>query len=168
MKASLIAFGCILLGAAACTAPQGKKIGANGSGLAPVAAGPATQATSLTVSQNGQVVSIPKEGTVTVTLDSAQQDGYMWRLSEIPDPSVLKVASQDYIAPAGGAGRGQEKWVFQAVGPGDVNVKMWYGSLQTAPLSGNPTFGFIASVSEEMKPAKKAKSTKTKKTVAEL
>jgi len=168
MKASLFAVSCILLGVAACSAPQGKKLGANTNGLAPVAAGPTTTATTLTISQNGEAVSMPKDGTVTVTLDSAQQDGYMWRLAEIPDPSVLKVATQDYIAPSSGVGRGQEKWVFQAIGPGDVDVKMWYGSTREGSLTTNPTFNFIASVSDQIKPEKKPKSTKTKKTVADL
>ncbi|HSI14598.1 MAG TPA: hypothetical protein VK961_21280, partial [Chthoniobacter sp.] len=48
MKASLIAFGCILIGAAACTAPQGKKLSASGSGagLPAVAEGPGGSATT--------------------------------------------------------------------------------------------------------------------------
>ena len=123
MKASLIAFGCILLGAVACTAPQGKKLAANGTGLAPVATGPSgplTKAAKLSLPQKGEMVNIAKDGTVTVTLDSSEKDGYMWRLSEIPDPTVLKLVSHDYVPPTSGEGEGQEKWVFQAVGPGDV------------------------------------------------
>jgi predicted secreted protein len=125
-------------------------------------------ATTLTSSQSGEAVSLPKDGTVTVTLESAQQDGYMWRLAEVPDPSVLKVATQDYIAPPNGVGKGQEKWVFQAIGPGDVNVKMWYGNTREGSLSANPTFNFIASVSDRVPPAKKSRTVKSKKTVAEL
>ena len=186
MKASLFAVG-ILLGAVACTAPQGKKLGTTQSGgLAPVAAGPnsATTAimpatapvasTTLTVNdavrESGHVVSITKDGTVTVMLGADQQDGYTWRLEEVPDPTVLKVASQSYVAPASGVGRGQDKWVFQAVGPGDVNVKMWYGNIRVSAVSANatPTFNFIAAVSDQIKPAPKTKTVKPKKTVAAL
>jgi predicted secreted protein len=155
MKASLIAFSCILFGVTAC-APTGKKLSANGTGtgLDPVASGPTSPASAaaiVTQGQKGGVVGILKNGTVTVTLDAAQQDGYSWRLSEIPDPTVLKLVSQEFTPPPSGEGRGQEKWVFQAVGPGDVNVKMWYGNLRTAPVTVDPTFDFIASVSEEAK-----------------
>jgi predicted secreted protein len=173
MKAPLIAVTCILLGAAACTAPQGKKLSANGKGLAPVAAGPTgpiTQASTLTSSQTGETVSMPRDGTVTITLDSAQRDGYMWRLSEVPDPTVLKLVSQNFTPPATSEGHGQETWIFKATGPGDVDVKMWYGNLRTAPLTGNPTFDFVASVADQLIPQKtdkKAKKT-TKKSVADL
>jgi predicted secreted protein len=110
------------------------------------------------------MVSVYNQGSVTVTLASAQQDGYSWRLAEIPDPTVLKLVSQDFIPPASGVGRGEEKWVFQAVGPGDVDVKMWYGNLREAPVTGNPNFNFIASVSNGSGPVKKVRSEiKTKK-----
>ncbi|HSI14798.1 MAG TPA: protease inhibitor I42 family protein, partial [Chthoniobacter sp.] len=92
---------------------------------------------------------------VTVTLEAAQADGYSWRLAEIPDPTVLKLASQDYTPPASGTGRGEEKWVFQAVGPGDVNVKLWYGNMRESGLTGNPSFDFIASVSDQTQPSEK-------------
>jgi len=177
MKASLIAFSFILIGAVACTAPQGKKISANGSntGLAAVAEGPgdATTETSVpaahdavvTEAQKGSTVSVANQGTVTVTLEAARADGYHWRLAEIPDSSVLKLVSQDYTPPASGQGRGEEKWVFQAVGPGDVNVKMWYGSTRESALGGNPGFDFVASVSDQAKTEKKSTTTTTKKPI---
>lgn len=175
MKASLIAFSCILIGAVACTAPLGKKLSANGSsGLAPVAEGPdgsantslsATPEAVVTEAQKGKTVSVYNHGTVTVTLDAAQADGYTWRLAETPDPTVLKLVSQDYTPPAGGQGRGEEKWVFQAVGPGEVNVKMWYGSTRESALGGNPGFDFVTSVSDQAKPEKKSTTTTTKKTI---
>ncbi len=114
------------------------------------------------------MVAIPRGGTVTLTLQSAQQDGYMWRLAEVPDPSVIKVATQDYIAPPHNVGKGQEKWVFEAVGPGDVDVKMWYGNTRVGSMTTNPTFNFVASVSEDTKPAKKTHKPTPKKSVAEL
>ncbi|MEP6668029.1 MAG: protease inhibitor I42 family protein [Chthoniobacter sp.] len=167
MKATFIAFSCILLGAVAC-APQGKKLSATGStGLAPVASGPTAPATAAAVvseKDKGQVVNIYKNGTLTVTLDSAQKDGYSWRLSEIPDPTVLKLVKEDFMPPTTAEGRGQEKWVFETVGPGDVEVKMWYGNLRETPVAGsNPNFDFIASVADEMKaPEKKAAKTSKK------
>lgn len=171
MKLSLVAFSCVLLGVVAC-APQGKKLSANSSpsGLSAVAEGPggeasadeaavnATNAAEVTAEQQGKTIGVYKQGTVTVTLDAAQQDGYSWRLAEIPDPTVLKLVSQNFVPPASGAGRGQQKLVFKAVGPGDVDVKMWYGNLRTAPMSSNPKFDFIASVTEAGSPAKKVKS----------
>ena len=165
MKASLIPFVCILLGTVACTAPQGKKLAMNGTDLAPIATGPAgpiTKAAKLSLTEKGEMVNLTKDGTITVTLDSSQKDGYMWRLSEIPDPTVLKVVLQDYVPPASGQGQGQEKWVFQAVGPGDVDVKMWYGNLREAPLTGNPTYDFVAAVSDKTAPEKTTKKSPKK------
>jgi predicted secreted protein len=129
-------------------------------GSPPIATGPAepmTRAAKLSLPQKGEIVNLARDGTVTVTLDSAQKDGYMWRLSEIPDPTVLKVVSQDYLPPATGEGQGQEKWTFQAIGPGDVAVKMWYGNLREAPVTGNPTYDFVAAVSDRTAPEKKTK-----------
>jgi predicted secreted protein len=160
MKTRLIACGCILLGVVACTAPQGKKLAMNGTGIAPIGTGPAgpmTKAATLSFSQKGEMVNLAKDGTITVTLDSSHKDGYMWRMSEIPDPTVLKVVSQNYIPPAVGEGKGQEKWVFQAVGAGDVDVKMWYGDLRETPLAGNPRFDFVAAVSDQTVPEKTTK-----------
>jgi predicted secreted protein len=159
MKASFIALSCIVLGVAAC-APQGKKLSANSTGLAPVASGPTTPATKAAVvseAQKGQTIGIYKDGTLTVTLEAAQQNGYAWRLSEIPDPTVLKLVSKNYAAPASGQGRGEEKWVFQAVGPGDVDVKMWYGNLRETALTGNSNFDFVASVSDQPEPPQNVK-----------
>jgi predicted secreted protein len=95
------------------------------------------------------MVSVLPGGTVTVTLDADDQDGYSWRLAEIPDPTVLKLVSQEYIPPATTGARGQEKWVFQSTGLGDVDVRMWYGDLRNSPLGGKETFDFITSVVNE-------------------
>jgi predicted secreted protein len=117
----------------------------------------------VTEGEKGKVVGVYSQGTLTVTLDEARSDGYMWRLAEIPDASVLKLVSQDYTPPASGQGRGQEKWVFRAVSPGDVNVKMWYGNTRESSLGGNPSFDFVASVSDQAKPEKKTTTTTTPK-----
>jgi predicted secreted protein len=175
MKASTIAFGCFLFGVAACTAPQGKKLTSTTGGLAPVAAGPPTATatitapvnptTTLTSAYSGGNVSLTRNGTVTVMLDASESDGYKWRLAEVPDPTVLKVVSQDFVPSTTPEGRGQEKWIFQATGPGDVDVKMWYGNIQ-ANTTSNPTFDFVASVSEQMKQEKKSR--KSKKSAAKV
>jgi predicted secreted protein len=164
MKSSLIVFSCMALGLAACSAPQGKKL-ASTNGLAPVATGPmspATKSATLSGGQTGQMVSLLPGGTVTVTLDADDKDGYSWRLTEIPDPTVLKLVSQEFVPPTVPGARGQEKWVFQSTGLGDVDVRMWYGDLRTSPLSGNQTFDFITSVSNETSkaPAKHLKKSK--------
>jgi len=177
MKASLIALSCILIGAVACTAPQGRKISASGtsSGLAPVAEGPgdaametsvpATQEAAVTEADKGKVVSVVNQGKITVTLEAAREDGYAWRLAEIPNSSVLKLVSEDYTPPASGQGRGEAKWVFRAMGPGEVKVKMWYGNLRESSLGGNPGFDFVASISDQAKTEKKPTTTTTKKPV---
>jgi predicted secreted protein len=119
-----------------------------------------TKSATLSLTQKGEMVNLARDGTITVTLDSAKRDGYMWRLSEIPDPTVLKLVSQNYAPPASGEGQGQETFVFQAVGPGDVDVKMWYGDMRNTPMAGNPTYNFVAAVADksvqEKKPARKA------------
>jgi len=163
MKASLIVFGCVLLGVSACTAPQGKKLAATNGGLPPVATGPigpATKSAVLSGAHSGEMVNLLPGGTVTVMLDADDKDGYSWRLAEIPDPTVLKLVSQEFFPSTTPEGRGQEKLIFQSTGLGDVDVRMWYGNLRTSPLSGNPTFDFVTAVSEE---AKKTKSTEKAK-----
>jgi predicted secreted protein len=126
------------------SAPQGKKIAGN-TALPPVAAGPASKAATLTWDNKGEMINLKRNGTVTVTLDSIAASGNAWRLSQIPDPTVLKVASHDYIPSAAGTPQGSEKWVFQAIGAGDVEVNMWYGKVGPAPLDSALNFKFIVS-----------------------
>jgi len=147
----------LLLCVAACTAPQGKKLAMN-SGLAPVATGPATKAALLTLNNRDEMISLNPNATVTVTLPSYNRDGYEWRLAEIPDPTVLKLVSKEYTPGGNWTKPGEQTMVFQAVGPGDVDVKMWYGTLWASPMDAARPYAFVASVSpEEPKPAKKAK-----------
>jgi len=129
---------------AACSAPQGKKI-AGSTALPAVASGPATKAANLTWINKGEMISLKRNGTITVVLDAIAASGNSWRLSQIPDPSVLKVASHEYIPSESASPQGSEKWIFQAVGPGDVEVNMWYGKVGPAPLDSALTYKFIVS-----------------------
>lgn len=132
---------------AACTAPQGKRLSDN-SALPAVASGPATKAATLRWPSSipDEMVNLKHSGTVTVILDSIKASGNEWRLSEIPDPTVLKVASHEYIPSESTSPKGAEKWVFQAVGPGEVKVNMWYGKVGPAPLESTPTYHFLVAV----------------------
>jgi predicted secreted protein len=182
---SRILFGMFLC-LAACSAPQGKKIGAvasNGgavNGLAPVASGPggATAESIATIptttesilnynsirAQPGghqEIVGLHTGKTLTVKLPAMNLNGYEWRMSEIPDPTVLKLVSKEYTPGPAPGKAGEQTMVFEGVGPGDVNVKMWYGTLWASSFEA-PTAKFIASVSPE--PAKpSAKSSKKSK-----
>jgi predicted secreted protein len=136
---------CVLAASfAACSTPVGKKI-AGSTALPAVAAGPATSASSLTWINKGEMINLKRNGTITVVLDSIAASGNEWRLSQIPDPSVLKVASHQYIPGADASPQGSEKWVFQAVGAGDVQVNMWYGKVGPAPLDSALVFNFLVS-----------------------
>jgi predicted secreted protein len=123
--------------------PLGKKV-AGSTALPAIASGPATKAASLTWINKGEMINLKRNGTITVTLDSIAASGNAWHLSQIPDPTVLKVASNEYI-PDSASPQGSEKWVFQAVGPGDVEVNMWYGKVGPAPLDSELTYKFIVS-----------------------
>lgn len=136
---------CVLTASlAACSAPQGKKI-AGSTALPAVASGPATTTASLTWLNKGEMINLKRNGTVTVVLDSIAASGNAWRLSQIPDPTVLKVASHEYMAGESTSPQGSEKWIFQAVGPGDVEVNMWYGKIGPAPLDSTLTYKFTVS-----------------------
>jgi predicted secreted protein len=130
---------------AACATPQGKKL-ASTAALPPVAAGPATKASHLTWINKGEMVNLKNNGTITVVLDSIAASGNSWRLSEIPDATVLTVASHEYIPSENASPQGSEKWVFQAVGSGDIKVNMWYGKVGPQPLDSALSFNFIVSV----------------------
>ncbi len=147
----------LLLPFAACTAPQGTKL-ASTDGLVPVASGPPTKEATLTYRNRGELVSLYPNSTVTLKLPSYNRDGYEWRFAEIPDPSVLKVVAEEFTPSGDMTKPGEQTLVFQAVGPGDVDVKMWYGTLWASPMDSAKPYDFVASVSaEEPKPAKKSK-----------
>jgi predicted secreted protein len=124
--------------------PIGKKVAANAA-LPAIASGPATKAANLMWVNKGEFINLKRNGTVTVELDSIPASGSSWHFSQIPDPTVLKIASHDYVGAESASPQGSEKWVFQAVGPGDVEVNMWYGKVGPAPLDSAVTYKFTVS-----------------------
>lgn len=161
----------ILLGAllclAACSAPQGKKIGSTsstGGTLPAVASGPngseaapampsgmptTTTSSVITYADRDGVVGLHTAKTLTVKLPALQRDGYEWRLGEIPDSTVLKLVSSEYTPGENPRKAGEQTLTFEAVGPGDVNVKLWYGTLWNSRSESTRNFDFIASVTPE-------------------
>ena len=152
-KYLVFAFAVVALGAG-CSAPQGKKLASN-QVPAPIATGPASKSATVIWKNKGEVISLQRGGTVTALLQANQNDGYAWKFSEIPDPTVLKLLSKEYIAPTKPNEVGQEKWVFQSTGPGDVEVKLFYGNLRPSEVFYTVTYNFIASVNDE--PVKSSK-----------
>ncbi len=144
-----------------CTAPQGRKLADNrklpavATGPASIATGPAQKAPTLTWSNKGELVTLQRGSTVTAVLQAHAKDGYGWRFSEIPDPTVLKLVSKEYVPSTEPGKIGQEKWVFESTGPGEVQVKLFYGNLRPSEIFYTPTYNFIASV--EDRPVKTGK-----------
>ena len=139
---------------AGCSAPQGKRLAAN-QALAPVATGPALKAATLSWENKGQVVTLQRGATVTAVLESNPKDGYSWKLSGIPDPTVLKLVSKNYVPAENPGEHGKEKWVFQSMGPGDVEVRLWYGNLRPGEFITTPLYDFVASVENRPPPTVK-------------
>lgn len=173
-----------ILGFVGCVAPQGQKLTADAAraattappantttastgtpGLAPVAVGPASATATLGLQNQGELVRLNPNGTITVTLPAAYRRGYTWRFAEIPDPTVLKLVSKDFTPGESPAKPGEQTMVFQATGLGDVPVKLRYGSLwATSDMSAIKPYEFIASVApEEVKPSPIKKKKKAKK-----
>ena len=173
-----------ILGFVGCVAPQGHKLTADAaraassaatsttatasaslSGLPPVAVGPASATAALGLQNQGELVRLNPNGTVTVTLPAAYRRGYTWRFAEIPDPTVLKLVSKDFIPGESPAKPGEQTMVFQATGLGNVPVKLRYGSLwATSDMSAIKPYEFIASVApEEVKPVPTKKKKKAKR-----
>lgn len=151
----------ILLCLAGCSAPQGTKL-ASADTLPPVASGPPSMTAGLTYSNRGELVNLYANSTLTVTLPSHQRDGFEWRFTEVPDPTVLQLVSKEFTPGPDRRTPGAQKMVFRAVGPGDVNVKMWYGTLWASPMDSAQSYDFVAAVSPEAaKPVKKSKKKKS-------
>ena len=155
----VVPFALLVLTLAACSAPHGKKYAAAKRELPPVALPPAVAKAEVFESQQGTIVALRPEGTLTVTLSSNHNGGYAWRLSEIPDPTVLKLVSNEYF-PASPTNAGTEKWVFQAVGSGDVDVRLWYTSPRPEKFGTAPVFKCTVSVQEGLAPLAKGPEAK--------
>ncbi|HZT33653.1 MAG TPA: protease inhibitor I42 family protein [Bryobacteraceae bacterium] len=64
----------------------------------------------------------------TVSLPSNRTTGYRWIMAGEPARDVVRLVREEYKAPgraAAGAG-GEERWTFQAVGPGSAKWRMLY------------------------------------------
>lgn len=77
----------------------------------------------------GTTVSVPLGAEVVVELESNPTTGYEWALLEEPDPSVLRLADQEYeptTPPDVAGGGGVERWTFETRGGGSVTLRMGY------------------------------------------
>ena len=149
----------LALALAACSAPQGKKYAATNRELPPIALPAPVQTANLYGSQTGNLVALQPDGTLTIWLSSNQKSGFVWRLAEIPDASVLKLVSSEYL-PATTTNAGQEKWVFQATGEGDVDVRLWYTSPRREQFGSAPVFKCTVAVASGLAPVAKGPDAK--------
>jgi hypothetical protein len=58
---------------------------------------------------------------------------------------VLKLVSQEFI-PVEGSYRGEEKWVFQAVGEGEIDLRLWYTGQRRDTFGTDPVFSCVVAV----------------------
>ena len=142
---TVLPLAILALTLAACSAPHGKKYAATNRELPPIALPEPVRKADLYESQSGNIVALKPDGTLTIWLSSNRKSGYAWRLAEIPDATVLKLVSGEYL-PATATSAGQEKWVFQAVGEGDVDVRLWYTSPRREQFGSAPVFKCVVSV----------------------
>ena len=156
---TVLPFTLLALTLAACSAPQGKKYSATNRELPPIALPEPVRKAELYDSQSGNIVALKPDGTLTIWLSSNRQSGYAWRLAEVPDATVLKLVSSEYLAPTA-TSAGQEKWVFQAVGEGDVDVRLWYTSPRREQFGSAPVFKCIVSVTDGLAPVAKGPDAK--------
>lgn len=148
---------------AACSAPQGKTYAARNR-QPPIASGPAQDHAEIFETQQEQTVLLNPSGKLTVWLSSKPSTGYSWRLSEIPDPTVLKLVEKTYVPPTKAA-IGQEKWVFEATGEGTVDLRLWYTSHRQERFGSAPVVSCVVSVENPPVaegPARKRQPAKTK------
>ncbi len=142
---TILPLSLLALTLAACSAPQGKKYAVSNRELPPIALPAPVGTAELYESQPGSIVALKPGGTLTVWLSSVQKSGFGWRLAEIPDTTVLKLVSNEYL-PGTTARAGQERWVFQAVGGGDVDLRLWYTSPRREQFGSAPVFKCVVSV----------------------
>jgi len=178
MKKMIFLGMCVCL--AACSAPQGKKFAVTSPGVSPgssgspavrppglppdIAVGPAEKMSTIGWADRGQTIALGLGKTLTVKLPSAGRNGYAWRFSEIPDPTVLKRVTNDsneFIPNADPMKAGEQNLVFEGTGEGEVELKMWYGTLWASPMEEARIYTVAVAVSPEpAKPSKKGKSKK--------
>ena len=156
---TILPFTLLALTLAACSAPQGKKYSATNRELPPIALPEPVKKAELYDSQSGNIVALKPDGTLTIWLSSNQKSGFAWRLAEIPDATVLKLVSSEYL-PATATSAGQEKWVFQAVGEGDVDVRLWYTSPRREQFGSAPVFKCVVAVTSGLAPVAKGPDAK--------
>lgn len=91
-------------------------------------------------------VGLSPGGAVAVQLPSDAPGGYLWRVDESLDQSVLKLSSTGYRPPlGGGAELGRAVLTFEAVGAGSVTVHLTYGPPDD-PQDVTREFSFVVSV----------------------
>ncbi len=151
---TVLPFTLLALALAACSAPQGKKYSATNRELPPIALPEPVKQAELYDSQSGNIVALKPDGTLTISLSSNHKSGFAWRLAEIPDATVLKWVSTEYLAPTA-TSAGQEKWIFKAVGEGDVDVRLWYTSPRPEQFGSAPVFKCTVAVTTGLAPVAK-------------
>jgi predicted secreted protein len=150
MKKSLALAVCAVA-LAACQAPQAKKYSDTKRELPAVALAPAVEHAVIYEAERGSLVAVKPGGTVTVYLSANSKSDSKWRLSFIPDPTVLKLVSQEFV-PTEGSFRGEEKWVFEAVGEGEIDLRLWYTSPRREAFGSAPVFACIVAVGDDLAP----------------
>lgn len=136
---------------AACSAPQGKKYSASKRELPAIAMPPAQQHAVVHGSEGKSIVAVKAGGTLTVFLSANSKSDSHWRLSQIPDPTVLRLVSSEFI-PAAGSDRGEEKWIFKAVAEGEIDLRLWYTSPRREQFGSAPVFACLVAVGEDLAP----------------
>lgn len=142
---------------AACQAPQAKKYSDTKRELPAIAMPPSVENAVIYEAERGSIVAVKSGGTVTVFLSANAKSASKWRLSFIPDPTVLKLVSQEFV-PVEGSYRGEEKWVFQAVGEGEIDLRLWYTSPQWQRFGSAPVFACVVAVGEGLEPVAEGKA----------
>ncbi len=97
---------------------------------------PADASTTTTTSkgQDGDVITasgpvdLTVGGTATIELEGNVTTGYTWTVSQEPDAAVVKVVSNEYVAPEGGApgAGGHQKVVLEGVKAGTTTLELQY------------------------------------------
>ena len=144
----------LALSMAACSVPQGKKYSETRRELPAIALPPPESKIELFESQRGTIVSLKGDGILTLWLSSKPASGYSWRLAEIPDPTVLRLVSKEFVPPSE-TNVGQEKWVFQAGGDGEIDLRLWYTGTRRDQFGSAPVFQCLVSVVGDLVPMAK-------------